>query len=99
MKVSVTAKTIYDDRMGRLNKGQVVDLPDHKANFYIQRGDVEYYETKVLRDRPYQAAGTQLSASPVAQVLPTQTSEQSESGVKRRGRKPKEFWSQTPASE
>jgi hypothetical protein len=99
MKVSVTAKTIFDDRMGKLTKGQVVDLPDHKAKFYIQRGEVEYYETKVLRERPYPAAGTPLSASPVAQVSPSQTFEQSESGVKRRGRKPKGLSSPTQVSE
>ena len=100
MKVSVTAKFIYDDKFGKLKKGQSVELPDHKANFYLQRGEVEYYETKVLRDRPSLGAGTQLSASPVAQVLPAQTLEQSDSGVERRGRKSlKQLLSQTPVSE
>ena len=100
MKVSVTAKFIYDDKFGKLKKGQSVELPDHKANFYLQRGEVEYYETKVLRDRPYPAAGEQSSALQVAQVLPAQTLEQSDSGVKRRGRKSlKQLLSQTPVSE
>lgn len=89
MKVSVTAKAIYDDKFGRVNRGQVIDLPDHKARFYLERGEVEYYQTKVLRDRPYQAAGTPLSASPAVQVSTEQTSNESDSGEKKRGRKPK----------
>lgn len=100
MKVSVTAKAIYDDRFGRLNKGQVVDLPDHKARFYLERGEVEYYETKVLRDRPYQAAGKPLSASPVAEVSQPQTLSESDNGEKKRGRKSlKQLLSQTPLTE
>lgn len=98
MKVSVTAKNIFDDKLGKLVKGQTVELPDHKARFYIERGDVEFYETKVMRDRPYQAVGTQLSASQAAQALPTQTLSESESGEKKRGRK-KAWSSQTPVSE
>jgi len=89
MKVSVTAKAIYDDKFGRVNRGQVIDLPEHKARFYLERGEVEYYQTKVLRDRPYQAAGTPSSASPAVQVSVAQTSSESESGEKKRGRKPK----------
>lgn len=89
MKVSVTAKIIFDDKFGRLTKGQEIDLPEHKAQFYLERGDVEFYQTKVIRSVPYQAAGTPLSASQVAQVLPEQTLKESENGVKRRGRKPK----------
>lgn len=96
MKVSITAKAIYDDKFGRLNKGQTVDLPDHKARFYLERGEVEYYETKVVRDRPYPAAGKPLSASPVAQASQTQTLSESESGEKKRGRRPKASLSQTP---
>jgi hypothetical protein len=99
MKVSVTAKVIYDDKAGRLNKGQVVDLPAHKARFYIERGEVEYYETKVIRERPSLTVGTQLSASPAVQASQSQTSEQLESGVKKRGRKPKGLLSPTQASE
>ena len=95
MKVSVTAKAIYDDKLGRLNKGQVAEMPEHKARFYLERGEVEYYETKVLRDRPYQAAGTPSSASPVAQVSQPQTSSESDSGEKKRGRKPRQLLSQT----
>jgi hypothetical protein len=100
MKVSVTAKAIFDDKLGKLIKGQTVELPDHKARFYLERGEVEFYETKVLRDRPYQAVGTQQSASPAAPVLPAQTLSESESGEKKRGRKSlKQLLSQTPPIE
>lgn len=100
MKVSVTAKSIFDDKLGKLIKGQMVELPDHKARFYIERGEVEFYETKVMRDRPLLGAGTQLSASPVAQVLPEQTLSESSNGEKKRGRKSlKQLLSQTPPLE
>jgi hypothetical protein len=52
MKVSITAKVILDDKLGKLMKDEVVDLPDHKANFYIQRGEVVQYQTKVVHERP-----------------------------------------------
>lgn len=100
MKISITAKAVFDDKFGRLNKGQTVDMPDHKARFYIERGEAEYYETKVLRDRPLPAAGAPLSASPVAQALPPQTLSESENGEKKRGRKSlKQLLSQTQVSE
>ena len=89
MKVSVTAKMIFDDKFGRLVKGQEVELPTHKAQFYLERGEVEYYETKVIRERPYQTVGTQQSASPAVEALQMQTLNESENGGKRRGRKPK----------
>lgn len=88
MKVSILKKAILDDKLGRLMHGQVVDLPDHKAQFYVARGDAELYETKVFRENPYKAVGETkpLSASPAVLVLPEQTSSASETGVKRRGR-------------
>jgi hypothetical protein len=89
VKVSVTAKMIYDDKFGRLVKGQEVELPAHKAQFYLDRGEVEFYETKVLRDRPYPTVGTQQSASLAVEVLQGQTLNESNNGGKRRGRKPK----------
>jgi hypothetical protein len=89
MKVSVTAKMIFDDKFGRLVKGQEVELPAHKAQFYLERGEVEYYETKVIRERPYQTVGTQSSALPAVEALQVQTLNESENGGKRRGRKPK----------
>lgn len=73
MKVSVTAKAIIDDKLGKLFKDQVVDLPDHKANFYIQRGEVVQYQTKVVHEKP---------------VAP-EVSVEAEDVDKKRGRKPK----------
>lgn len=73
MKVSVTAKALLDDKFGKLIKDQVVELPDHKANFYIQRGEVVQYETKVVHERP---------AIPEVAV-------EVEDGEKKRGRKPR----------
>ena len=73
MKVSITAKVILDDKLGKLMKDAVVDLPDHKANFYIQRGEVVQYQTKVVHERP---------------VVPEVVVE-AEDVDKKRGRKPK----------
>ena len=73
MKVSITAKVILDDKLGKLMKNEVVDLPDHKANFYIQRGEVVQYQTKVVHERP---------------VVPEVVVE-AEDVDKKRGRKPK----------
>lgn len=88
MKVSILKKAILDDKLGRLMHGQVVDLPEHKAQFYVARGDAELYETKVFRENPSKAVGETkpLSASPAVLVLPEQTSSASETGVKRKGR-------------
>ena len=58
MKVHVVAKVIHDDKAGTIRRGQIVDLPDQKAEFFRKRGEVELYETKVLRDRPFWAAGS-----------------------------------------
>lgn len=84
MKINITAKKILDDRLGALIKGQVVELPEHKALFYVARGEAEYYETKVIKENPLSGAGIQLSASPVAQALPEQTLKPSESGEKKK---------------
>lgn len=88
VKISVTAKVINDDRLGRLVKGDVREMPAHKAQFFLRRGEVELYETKVVRERPLEGAGTQQSASPVAQVLQAQTLSASESGEKKRRGRP-----------
>jgi len=92
MKVSILKKAILDDKLGRLMHGQVVDLPEHKARFYLARGEAELYETKVFRENPSKAAGqvTQPSALPVALVLPVQTLNQSEDGAKKKGKLKKE---------
>ena len=52
MKISITAKAILDDKLGKLTKDQVVDLPDHKANFYLNRGEAVQYQTKVVYQAP-----------------------------------------------
>jgi hypothetical protein len=93
MKVFILKKAIFDDKLGRLMHGQVVDLPEHKAQFYIARGDAELYETKVFRENPYKAVGETkpLSASPAVLVLPEQTLSASDSGVKRKARTKKEL--------
>lgn len=83
MQVSILKPAVYHDRLGKLVKGRVVEVPDHQANDWLRRGFAERYETKVLRDRPLLAAGAPLSASPVAQALPQQMSNPSELGKKR----------------
>ena len=90
MKVAVTAKVIFDDRHGRLQKGAVVDMLEHKARFFLARGDVEMYETKVLRESPSLVVGAQLSASPAAPASQPQTLNSSSVGAKKRGRPKKE---------
>lgn len=91
MQVHVTSrKPIFDDRLGRLKAGDVVDLPEQKALFYIQRGEAVAYQTKVLQDRPSLGSGTQLSASPAAPVSQQTTASESEYGVKKTARKKKE---------
>lgn len=93
MKIAmINKKPLLDDKLGRLMNGQVVDLPEHKALFYVSRGEAEHYETKVFRENPYKAAGqvTQPSALPVALVLPEQTLNVSEDGAKKKGRPKKE---------
>jgi len=73
MKVSVAVKAILDDKLGKLMKDEVVDLPDHKAKFYLERGDAVLYQTKVVHERP---------------VVPEVVVE-AEDVDKKRGRKPK----------
>ena len=91
MKIVITAKAINDDRHGRLRKDQVVDLIDHKAMFYVARGEAILYETKVKQDRPSPATGAPSFASPAAPALPQATATESGNGEtpepKRRGRK------------
>jgi hypothetical protein len=80
MKVAIVAKVLLHDRLGRLMKGAVVDLPDYQANAWLKQGWVEHADTKVARERPCEAAGTPSSASPVAQVSPVQTPKPSKRG-------------------
>lgn len=90
MKIVITAKVILDDRLGRLPKDKVVDLPEHKAMFYIERGEAVRFETKELQDNPLKTGGevVQSSASQVEQVLQNKTLKSSGNGVKKtQGRK------------
>lgn len=89
MKVVVTAKrALLDDRLGRLAKGRVLEMPDDRAQWYLSRGEVTRYETKVAHENPSKGAGlTELSsASPVAQASQQTTWIESGPGVKKRGR-------------
>jgi hypothetical protein len=84
MQVVITAKVMHHDRLGRLPKGAIADVPEHQAVDWLRRGFAERYETKVMRDRPFMAAGGLSSALPVAQVSPMQTLPASKRGGKRR---------------
>jgi hypothetical protein len=89
MKINVLEKELFDDKLGRLVKNQIVEVIDHKAKFYIERGLAESYETKVMRDRPSLVVGKQLSALPVAPVLQSQTLNQLENGEKKKRKQKK----------
>jgi hypothetical protein len=68
--------------------GAIVELPEKVALRYLEAGAVERYETKVIREVPFPAAGAEepSSASPAGQALPETTAKPSESGGKKRGR-------------
>lgn len=83
MKINIKAKVLFDDRLGRLVKDQIIDVPEHKALFYVARKEAELYETKVTREKPLDAAGKPASALPVGQVLTKQMLKQSDSGEKK----------------
>lgn len=88
MKIVITAKIVRTADYGTLAKDRVLEVPDHFAKFLIERGEAVRYETKEQMERPTVTAGKveQLSASPAAQVSPSQTLNTSENGGKRRGR-------------
>ena len=90
--VITTRKPVFDDSLGRLKEGDVVEIAERKANFYIQEGLAMPYQTKVMQDRPLLDAGKveQSSAAPAAQVYATKTLNESSDGAKKRGRKKKE---------
>ena len=93
MKIVITTKKpVFDDNLGRLKEGDVVDILDRKANFYIQEGLAMPYQTKVLQDRPLPPAGAtaQSSALPPAHPSQPMTASESSDGAKKRGRKPKQ---------
>ena len=93
MLVTITSKKQpVDDKLGKLETGKTYDMPEHKAQFYIQRGEAMCYQTKVLQDRPLADAGKveQSSAAPAVQAYATKTLNESADGEqKKRGRKPK----------
>jgi len=95
MKIVITTrKPVFDDNLGRLNEGDVVEIADRKANFYIQEGIAMCYQTKVLQDFPSKADGSmaQSSALHQGQVYATKMLSESENGDKKqRGRKKKEL--------
>lgn len=88
----VTKKPVFDDQHGRLQQGQIIDVPQHKAMFYIQRGEAVCYQTKVLQDRPLADAGTVdvLSALPAVRAYATKTLNELETGEKKKTRKSKQ---------
>jgi hypothetical protein len=93
MKITITTKKqILDDKLGRLFTGETYEMPDSKALFYISRGEAMGYQTKVLQDRPLAVAGKveQSSVLPADPASTHTTAAESESGVKKRGRKPKQ---------
>ena len=93
MLVTITSKKQpVDDKLGKLETGKTYDMPEHKAQFYIQRGEAMCYQTKVLQDRPLADAGKveQSSAAPADRVYATKTlNEFADGEQKKRGRKPK----------
>jgi hypothetical protein len=91
MKV-VLNKVILDPRLGRLPKGVTVDLPVHRAEWHIARGEAVRIETKVAQENPSVGAGSavQSSALPVAQASTQTTLKPSGDGAKKRGRPRKE---------
>ena len=90
--VITTRKPVFDDSLGRLKEGDVVEIAERKANFYIQEGLAMPYQTKVMQDRPLLDAGKvePSSAAPAAQAYATKTLSESSDGAKKRGRKKKE---------
>lgn len=85
MKVTVKARTLLHDKLGRLREGQVVELPERQAAEFLRRGFVERYDTKVLVTNPQQPAGEEQpqSASPAGQASTPTTSSASARGKKK----------------
>jgi hypothetical protein len=85
MKVTVKARTLLHDKLGRLREGQVVELPEAQAREFLRRGFVEHYDTKVLQTNPQPPVGEeqQPSVSPAGQALPSKTSSGSGRGKKK----------------
>jgi hypothetical protein len=92
MKIVITSKKpIVDDVKGRLPKDSIVDLPDHKALFYIERGEAVRYETKVIAQEVLKTDGVeaQLSVALLDQASQEKTSILSKIGVQKKQTKTK----------
>lgn len=88
MLICITAKVMLHDRLGRLTRGRVVDVPDKQATEWLKRGFAELPEVKAARETPSSAAGAPSSASQAAQASPQTTSSESAPGAStKRGRK------------
>lgn len=95
-------KDLRHDRLGRIQKGKIVDMPEQWARIYIQMGAAEAYQTKVIRETPLAGAGAALpsSSSPVDQASQPTTSSESDNGEKpKRKRRSKASSSQTQPTE
>jgi hypothetical protein len=84
MKVEVL-KTFYHDKLGRVTKGQIVELQEAQALMFLEKNAVRRYATKVVREVPLENAGVeeQSSALPVEEVLTKTTSTKSKRGGKK----------------
>jgi len=50
MKVKAL-KVFYHDRLGKVNIGQEVDLPQNQVNMYLEKKAIEVYATKVAEPK------------------------------------------------
>ena len=57
----ISKKRVYDDVAGLLATNQEIDLPEHKANWYISRGEATLIENKVITN----------DSKPLEQVIET----------------------------
>lgn len=87
MRIVITSKKPVLTLTGRLPAGVPIEVKPQLAEFLIKRGEAVKAEVKEAQDRPIKAAGAPLSASPVAQASPEQTSNESKPGAKRGRRK------------
>lgn len=84
MKVEVL-KTFYHDKLGRVSKGSIVELPEQQAYMFLEKNAVRRYATKVVREIPLENAGviTQSSALPVEEASQPMTLPKSKRGAKK----------------
>ena len=84
----VILKTLFHDKLGTLNKGRVVDVPEPWASRWLKSGAVERYETKVVRENPLPIAGAAvpLSYSPAGQASTEPTLKPSKDGETKNGK-------------